>query len=77
MNMQNLMQLLRGGQNPQQLAMNLLEQGAQNNPLNANLLNLAKSNQTDAIEQIARNMFKEKGLDFDKEFTAFKQMLGL
>jgi hypothetical protein len=57
--------------------MNLLEQGAQNNPLNANLLNLAKSNQTDAIEQIARNMFKEKGLDFDKEFTAFKQMLGL
>lgn len=77
MNIQNLMQLLRGGQNPQQLAMNLLEQGAQNNPLNANLLNLAKSNQTDAIEQIARNMFKEKGLDFDKEFTAFKQMLGL
>ena len=29
------------------------------------------------IEDIARNMYKARGLDFDKEFNAFKQLLGL
>jgi hypothetical protein len=38
---------------------------------------LAKNNRTKDIEQIARNMAKEKGIDFDKEFTAFKQRFGL
>ena len=47
------------------------------NPLFANLLNLAKSNKTAEIETVARNIFKEKGLDFDKEFNAFKQNFGL
>ncbi|MBR4983841.1 MAG: hypothetical protein IKY94_14950 [Lachnospiraceae bacterium] len=46
------------------------------NPLFANLLNLAKSNNASEIEAVARNMFKEKGLDFDKEFNTFKQNFG-
>ena len=47
-----------------------------NNPLFANLLSLAKANNTSEIETIARNMFKEKGMDFDKEFNSFKQNFG-
>jgi hypothetical protein len=38
----------------------------------ANLLDLAKSNRTADIEQIARNMCAAQGLDFDKEFSSFK-----
>lgn len=49
----------------------------QNNPMGQNLLSLAQSHNTADIEKIARNMCAQKGVDFDKEFTAFKQSLGL
>ena len=32
---------------------------------------------TSDIERIARNIAKEKGLDFDAEFNAFKEKFGL
>jgi hypothetical protein len=73
----DLIQMIKSGQNPQQLMMYVLEQRAQENPMYANLLSLAKNNQSKEIEQIARNVMKEKGLDFDKEFTNFKNSLGL
>jgi hypothetical protein len=38
---------------------------------------LAKENKTKDIEKIARNMCAERGLDFDKEFDAFKKKIGL
>ena len=43
----------------------------------ANLLSLAQNNNGAEIETVARNLFKEKGLDFDKEFSKFKNMLGI
>ena len=76
-NPMDLIQMIKSGQNPQQLMMYVLEQRAQKNPMYANLLSLAKNNQSKEIEQIARNVMKEKGLDFDKEFTNFKNSLGL
>lgn len=76
-NPMDLIQMIKSGQNPQQLIMYVLEQRAQENPMYANLLSLAKNNQSKEIEQIARNVMKEKGLDFDKEFTNFKNSLGL
>lgn len=77
MNPMELIQMIRNGQNPQQVAMNLLQQSMGNTPMGANLLNLAKNNNTAEIEQIARNIAQQRGIDFDKEFTAFRQMLGL
>lgn len=77
MNPMQMMQLIRQGGNPQQFVMNILEQQSGNNPMMANLLNLAKQNKTSDIEQIARNMLKEQGKDYDKEFANFKQMFGL
>ncbi len=76
-NPMQLMQFFRNLSNPQQFVMNILEQQSNNNPMIANLLSLAKENKTKDIEQIARNMLKEQGRDFDKEFNDFKQMLGL
>ena len=72
---QQMMQLAKSGQNPQQLIMNFLQN--QSSPMGQNLLKLAQAQNTQEIEKIARNMCAAKGLDFDKEFTAFKQSLGL
>jgi hypothetical protein len=42
-------------------------------PMGDNLINLARSGNTKGIEQIARNYASQRGVDFDKEFTAFRQ----
>jgi hypothetical protein len=42
-----------------------------------NLLNLARNGQTTEIEKIARNLCKERGMDFDQEFMKFRQMFGI
>lgn len=76
MNPMQLMQMLKNG-NPQSFVFQMLEQNAQNNPFFANILQLAKNNKTTEIEQIAINMCKEKGIDFNKEFNSFKNNLGL
>lgn len=71
------MQMMRNGNNPQTMIMNMLQQQAGNSPLGQNLLRLAQNNDGKGIEQIARNLCSQRGLDFDKEFAAFKQQLGL
>ena len=71
------MQLIRGGKNPQKLVIDLLQNQMGNTPMGKNLLELAKNNQTSEIEKIARNLMSQQGLDFDKEFLAFKQNLGI
>lgn len=71
-----LIQQIKNGQNPQQLMMSVLENQMGNTPMGANLLNLARNNQTSEIEKIARNIMRQRGLDYDKEFNAFKRMLG-
>lgn len=63
--------------NPQELVINLLESRAQGNPFMQNLLSLAKEGKSTDIEQIAKNMLKEQGFDYDKEFSNFKRNLGL
>lgn len=75
-NPMQLVQMIKSGQNPQQLLMHVLEQQP-NNPMVNNLLYLAKNNRTADIEQIARNISQQRGIDFDKEFNAFRNNLGL
>ena len=72
-----LISMLKNRANPQQLALSMLQQQAGNNPMMNNLLQLAQNGKGAEIEQIARNIMKEKGLDFDKEFNSFKNNLGL
>lgn len=72
-----LIQMIKSGQNPQQLMLSILEGQMSNTPLGANLLQLAKNNDTKGIEQVARNLSKQRGIDFDTEFAAFRKMLGV
>lgn len=71
-----LVQMIKNGQNPQQLMLSILE-GQAGTPMGANLLRLARNGQTAEIEKLARNLSAEQGLNFDQEFEAFKRMLGL
>lgn len=66
-----LIQMIKGGNNPQQLLMNIL-QSQQNNPIIQNASNLAQNGNISALEMLARNLARQKGLDFDKEFSNFK-----
>ena len=68
-----LIQMLKSGQNPQQLIMNIFQQNVNNNPILQNAVNLAQNGNTAALEMIARNLAQQKGLNFDKEFSNFKQ----
>lgn len=66
--MQMLQSFLTKGLSPQKI----VEQMAGNNPMMATLVKMANAGDTDGVEKVARNMFKEKGRDFDKEFSEFK-----
>ena len=76
-NLAQFMQMIRSGNNPQAMIMNMLQQQAGNSPLGQNLLKLAQNNDGKGIEQIARNLCSQRGLDFDQEFATFKKQLGL
>lgn len=66
--MQMLQSFITKGLSPQKI----VEQMAGNNPMMVNLVKMANAGDTDGVEKVARNMFKEKGRDFDKEFSEFK-----
>lgn len=72
-NPMQLLQMIKGGSNPQQLIMSILDQQAQQNPMYANIMKLAKNQDSAGLEKIARNLAQERGIDFDKEFANFKQ----
>lgn len=76
-NPMQLIQMIKSGSNPQQLMMNVLESQMSNNPMGQNLLSLAKGNKTQDIEQIARNICQQRGVDYDTAFNSFKNNLGL
>ena len=72
-----LVQAIKEGQNPQQLMLNILENNMSGTPLGDNLIELAKNGRSADIETIVRNISKQRGIDFDKEFPNFIKMLGL
>lgn len=74
-NPMQLIQMIKGGQNPQQLIMNILQQQSQSNPILSNAMNLAQDGDASALETLARNLAAQRGLDFDKEFANFKSQL--
>ena len=43
------------------------------NPIVKDLIQKAQSGDQQSVEKFARNMCKEKGIDFDKEFAKFMQ----
>jgi len=46
-----------------------------NNPILSNVISMAQNGDSKGVENFARNICKQKGLDFDKEFSKFKDTL--
>lgn len=69
----NPMQFLRGIKNPQQFVINML--GQNQTPMGAQLMNLVKTGDKTQIENFARNICKERGMDFDKQFAEFMKQI--
>lgn len=67
-----LIQMIKGGKNPQQLVMNILQQQGQNNPILSNAVNMAQNGNMSGLEMLARNLAAQRGLDFDKELANLK-----
>lgn len=46
-----------------------------NNPILNNVMNMAKKGDSKGVEDFARNICNQRGIDFDKEFSKFKNSL--
>lgn len=55
--------------NPQQLVERLVMNNT--NPMLRQLVEKAKSGDIKGVEEFARNIYKQQGRDFDKEFSQF------
>lgn len=71
-NPMQLIQMIKGGKNPQQLLMNILQQQGQNNPIINNAISMAQKGNVSGLEVLARNLAAQRGLDFDKELANLK-----
>lgn len=69
--------MVKNNQNPQVFVTNMLKERASQNPVLGNLANLIEAGKTNEVEQVVRNIAKERGVDFDQEFNSFKQMFKL
>lgn len=56
------------GATPQQVIQQMMNNA---NPMIANLIQMAQSGDKQGVENFARNMYRDKGRDFDKEFSDF------
>ena len=69
----NPMQMLQGMRNPQQFLQQMMgNNSVMKNPIARNAMQMAQRGDSKGIEQMARNLCKEKGIDFDKSFSDFK-----
>ena len=67
---QMLQRFLGRGMSPQQIIGQMM---GNKNPMISNLTSMMQSGNSKGVEDFARNIFKEKGRDFDKEFGEFKK----
>ena len=71
----NPIEMIKGfigkGMNPQQILGNVMKNNS--NPVFDTLIEKAKEGDSKGVENFARNLFKEQGRDFDKEFIEFRK----
>lgn len=53
----------------------IVKQLAGNNPMLGNLINMAEKGDNEGVENFARNMLKERGMNLDEELSKFKNTL--
>ena len=70
----NPFQMLGAMKNPQAFIQQMMNNSqVMRNPIAKNIIDMAQKGDVEGIEQMGRNIAKEKGIDFDKEFSNFKK----
>ena len=73
----NPMQMLQGMKNPQQFLQQMMgNNSVMSNPMARNAMQMAQKGDSKGIEQMARNLCKEKGLNADDVFNQIKSRFG-
>ena len=73
----NPMQMLQGIRNPQQFLQQMMGNSiVMKNPMARNAMQMAQNGDSKGIEQMARNLCKEKGIDADDVFNQIKSIFG-
>ena len=77
MNPMNIIQLMRSG-NPQQFLQQVMDDSQMmKNPMIKNTVQMAQNGDAKGIEQLARNLCKEKGINADDMFNQMKNNFGM
>lgn len=70
----NPFQMLGAMKNPQAFIQQMMSSSqVMQNPIARNIIDMAQKGDVAGIEQMGRNIAKEKGIDFDKAFSDFKK----
>lgn len=72
--MMNPLQFMKAMRNPQEFMQKMMDNNEiMKNPMAKNIIDMAQKGDISGIEQMGRNIAKEKGIDFDKAFSDFKK----
>lgn len=71
------MQMMKGGGNPRQMLMNMMKQQAGTNPVMNNALQMMEKRDSQGLEQLCRNLGKEKNVDIDQMMNQIKNQFGM
>lgn len=72
--MMNPLQFMKAMRNPQEFMQKMMDNSqVMQNPIAKNIIDMAQKGDVEGIEQMGRNIAKEKGIDFDKAFSDFKK----
>lgn len=77
MNPMQLMQMMRSGGNPQQALIAMMKRQAGNNPVMNNAIQMMEKGDSAGVEQLARNLCKEKNLNPDDVLSQIKTQFGM
>lgn len=76
MNPLSIIQMMKSG-NPQQFMQQIMGNSQiMSNPMMKNTMQMAQNGDMKGVEQMARNLCKEKGLDADEMFNQLKSRFG-
>lgn len=79
-NQQDMLKLISSfkNQDPSAIVASMVNEAAnQGNPIMQNLASLIKEGKTKEIEDVVRNIAKERGVDYDSDFKAFRETFKL
>lgn len=70
--------MMKNGGNPQQIFQQMMwNNPAMNNPIMKNAFDMAQKGDSKGVEELARNLCREKGINPDEAIMKVKQQLGM